>query len=151
MKVGIYEFNHVCDLEPIRDGNGSVLPLQPMGRYQNTRGLPLNRYGKGPFCKFRIPNEYRMSGVYGLLVDEEASFRYVGECVHLSNRFNAGYGNISPRNCFKGGQETNCRLNNLIFETAQSGRRVSLWLCRTADHKTVEGALFGTLRLAWNL
>jgi hypothetical protein len=71
--------------------------------------------------------------------------------VHLSNRFNAGYGNISPRNCFKDGQETNCRLNNLILETTQAGKRVSLWLCRTADHKAVERVLFGTLQLAWNL
>ena len=32
-------------------------------------------------------------------------------------RYNNGYGRISPRNCFQGGQSTNCRVNNLIFPT----------------------------------
>jgi hypothetical protein len=150
MKVGTYEFNRICDLELLRDESGSVQSLRPMGRYRNDRNLPLNRYGEGPFCKFRISNTHRKSGVYGISVGHEMVFRYVGECVHLSNRFNAGYGNISPRNCFSGGQETNCRLNNLIFETVRSGVRVSLWFCQTADHKTVESELLDSLRLVWN-
>jgi hypothetical protein len=151
VKIGGYEFDYVCEIEPFRSENGSVQSLLPMGRYRNARHLMLNRYGRGPFCKFRIPNTQHMSGVYGLLVGDELTFRYLGECVHLSNRFNAGYGNISPRNCFKGGQETNCRLNNLVFETTQAGKRVSLWFFRTADHKTVEKVLFGALQLNWNL
>jgi hypothetical protein len=89
VKVGIFEFDHVCDLEPSRDRGGAVQPLHPMARYQNVRDLQLNRYGKGPFCKFKIPSDYAVSGVYGLLVGAESNFRYVGECVHLSKRFNA--------------------------------------------------------------
>ena len=50
----------------------------------------------------------------GLALDGD--LRYVGECANLSARFNVGYGNISPKNCFSGGQETNCRLNNLLYE-----------------------------------
>ena len=48
----------------------------------------------------------------------------MGECANLSVRFNAGYGNISPKNCFKGGQETNCRLNNLLYLAAAAGMRI---------------------------
>lgn len=151
MRVGAYEFTLVCVLDPIRDDDAYVRSFSPMGRYRNDKGLPLNRYGTGPFCKFTIPNRHAVSGVYGLLVGKEATFRYVGECVHLSKRFNSGYGNISPRNCFKGGQETNCRLNNLIFRTTRSGQPVSLWFCKTSEHKTVERVLFDALKLAWNL
>jgi hypothetical protein len=38
-------------------------------------------------------------------VDE--SKEYVGECRDLVKRFNSGYGQISPRNCFVGGRRTN--------------------------------------------
>jgi hypothetical protein len=52
----------------------------------------------------------------------------VGECANLSARFNTGYGNISPKNCFKGVQETNCRLNNLLYSAIVVGQRISLWI-----------------------
>jgi hypothetical protein len=51
--------------------------------------LPLNAYGKGPFCKLRIPNGLRVAGVYVITIEGEA--RYVGECANFSARFNAGY------------------------------------------------------------
>ena len=120
----------------------------PQDRYQNARNLSLNRYGAGPFCKFRIPNRFQVSGVYVLTVDEE--LRYVGECANLSARFNAGYGNISPKNCFRGGQQTNCRLNNLLFAALLAGQHISLWFFRTADYKSVEAALRCSLNPMWN-
>ena len=49
-----------------------------------------------------------------------------------------GYGNISPSNCFKGGQETNCRINALIYATVSRGERVHLWFHATADYKELE-------------
>lgn len=82
------------------------------------------------------------------MVDEEV--RYVGECTNLSARFNAGYGNISPKNCFKGGQETNCRLNNPIKMAARAGKDISLWFFQTADHKSVEAFLRTRLDAAWD-
>ncbi|MGD0009733.1 MAG: hypothetical protein ABSE93_14455 [Terriglobia bacterium] len=82
------------------------------------------------------------------MVDGE--LRYVGECANLSDRFNAGYGNISPKNCFKGGQETNCRLNNLVYTTAKGGGRISAWFFRTADYKSVEALLRNILNPALN-
>jgi hypothetical protein len=148
MRIDGYEFEHICDIEPARDIRGCVRLFMPHDRYENARNLPLNRYGGGPFCKFKIPNRHRVSGVYAFTIDEEV--RYVGECANLSFRFNAGYGNISPKNCFKGGQETNCRLNNLVYTAAQTGKRISLWFFQTADYKSMERHLRRTLNPAWN-
>jgi hypothetical protein len=145
MKIAEYEFEHICDIAPARGTDGSI---QPQERYKNLRNSPLNKYGAGPFCKFKIPSRFQLSGVYALTIDDE--IRYVGECANLSARFNMGYGNISPKNCFKGGQETNCRLNNLVYLAAVAGQRISLWFFSTTDHKTMEAAIRSTLRLAWN-
>jgi hypothetical protein len=76
--------------------------------------------------------------------------RYVGECANLSARFNAGYGNISPKNCFKGGQETNCRLNNLIYASVSSGERLSLFFHETANYRDIEARIRAVLRAPWN-
>jgi hypothetical protein len=94
------------------------------------------------------PNRFRIGGVYVLTVDQE--LRYMGECANLSARFNAGYGNISPKNCFKGGQETNCRLNNLLCAAFLACQRISLWFFRTGDYKSVEAAMRRTLNPTWN-
>ena len=120
----------------------------PQSRYSNKNKLSLNRYGKGPFCKFTIPKDYKVGGVYAIIVNEE--LKYIGECVNLPSRFNTGYGNISPRNCFKGGQETNCRINNLILEITKKGKSISLWFLNTWDHKSVEGGLLMKDGPAWN-
>jgi hypothetical protein len=148
MRFADYEFEHVCDIEPLRETDGSLTQHMPQVRYRNARNLPLNRYGSGPFCKFKIPNRFQVSGVYVLTVDEQ--LRYVGECANLSARFNAGYGNISPKNCFKGGQETNCRLNNLLYAALSAGQRISLWFFRTTNYKSAEAGLRSTLNPAWN-
>ena len=148
MRIASYEFEHIGDIEPVQDIDGSVRPFMPQDRYKNVRNLPLHRHSSGPFCKFKIANRFRVSGVYVLMVDEKV--RYVGECVNLSARFNAGYGTISPKNCFAGGQETNCRLNHLVYMTTQAGERLSLWLFQTADHNSVEEKLRDTLNPPWN-
>ena len=148
MRIADREFEHICDIEPARGTDGSVLQFMPQDRYNNARNIPLNKYGTGPFCKFKIPNRFQASGVYVLTINDEV--RYVGECANLSARFNTGYGNISPKNCFKGGQETNCRLNNLVCRTAEVGGHISLWFFRTADYKSLEAGLRFTLNPAWN-
>jgi len=148
MKIAGYEFEHLGDIEPVPGPDGAIQQLMPQDRYENLRNAPLNRYGAGPFCSFKISNRFRICGVYVLAIDDE--MRYVGECANLSARFNTGYGNISPKNCFKGGQETNCRLNNLVYLAAVAGERISLWFFRTTDYKAMEKALRSPLKLAWN-
>jgi hypothetical protein len=148
MIVGGLTFQRVADLEPTRADDGSLLLLTPRERYVNPRALALNRYGAGPFCRFRIPSKYRLSGVYLVTCDDQV--RYIGECINLSARFNNGYGNISPRNCYKGGQETNCRLNNLIYQAAANNDRLTLYFYETRDYKRIEERLRREVRAVWN-
>lgn len=110
----------------------------------------LHAYGNGPFCKFRIPREHHQEGVYILTVDDQPY--YVGECVDLTDRYNNGYGNISPRNCYEGGQRTNCRINNLILKTVQAGHQIDLWFFATDKREVIETQLIGALNVRdrWN-
>jgi hypothetical protein len=80
--------------------------------------------------------------VYALTVADAA--RYIGECANFSARFNNGYGNISPKNCYKGRQETNCRLNNLVYLATACGEAIRLWFLPTDDYKSVEARLSGS-------
>jgi hypothetical protein len=148
MIVEGYSFEWVAEIAPVRASDGSINTYLPQDRYQNERGLALNRYGAGPFCKFSIPWSFAKAGVYLIVVS--GAIRYVGECANLSSRFNMGYGNISPRNCFKGGQETNCRLNALIYEGSSRGERIELWFHPTEDYKRAEAILRARLRAEWN-
>jgi hypothetical protein len=148
LRVEGYEFDLIGELAPVRTGDGTLQAFLPQSRYRNAATVPLNRYGAGPFCKFVIPRNYKTAGVY-LMVGANR-IRYVGECANLSARFNMGYGNISPRNCFKGGQETNCRVNSLIYNWASAGRELELWFYPTGDYKAVEAELRTKLQPDWN-
>jgi hypothetical protein len=148
ISLGNYDFNLVTELEPERSDQESITKFLPQDRFKNDGSIPLNRYGKGPFCKFKIPRDIQVSGVYAIKVSDEV--RYVGECQALSDRFNMGYGNISPRNCFAGGQQTNCRINNLIYQEAQAGLRITLWFHATEDYKTIERELLDANNFNWN-
>ncbi|TPM99524.1 hypothetical protein [Mesorhizobium sp. B2-1-3A] len=148
MVIGGYTFVHVCNIEAMRSSDGDVLTLLPQNRYEKRHTYPLNRYGAGPFCKFKIPTTYTNPGVYALTVGDE--IRYIGETNNLSRRYNMGYGNISPKNCYKGGQETNVRLNNLILQAALKDEALSLWFHETAEYKAVEVELRLAYRTLWN-
>jgi len=146
--IGTYSFVKVCDIQPQTDSTGKLENLQPQRRYNNEQDLPLNNYGAGPFCKFKIPTNLPQAGVYAIFENDRVM--YIGECQNLSSRYNMGYGNISPRNCFVGGQETNCRINNLIFVSCKGGKSISLWFHQTDNYKSVESELRATVKLEWN-
>lgn len=80
-------------------------------KYLNIKKLELNRYGDSIFCKFNIENKYKkLKGLYCFAINDRIV--YIGRCTdNYGKRINYGYGNISPRNCFIGGQSTNCRIN----------------------------------------
>ncbi|MGO9152357.1 hypothetical protein, partial [Mycobacterium sp.] len=78
MRLLEYEFRHIRSIEPVRDANGSVRQFMPQNLYKNVGDHPLNKYGRGPFCKFRITSQLRVSGVDVLCVGDE--IRYIGEC-----------------------------------------------------------------------
>ncbi|HRU39758.1 MAG TPA: hypothetical protein P5511_07770 [Candidatus Goldiibacteriota bacterium] len=113
----------------------------------------LHSYGEGPFSKFEITdkNVFWKKGLYAFFLD--GGIVYVGRCKdNYRNRFNAGYGNISPRNCYKIGRSTNCRINNLI--TSNRDKQIELYICPTNDDKEIEASerkLIEKYRPIWNI
>lgn len=91
--------------------------------YENYKKLGENpclkphEHGKKRFCTFRIDTQYSCKkGIYCFALDN--AIVYVGRCLNnFCKRINMGYGHISPRNCFPGGQSTNCRINAEIYKS----------------------------------
>jgi hypothetical protein len=149
IRVGGYLFEFAAVIEPDRNRAGKVQEYLPQREYVNKKRLSLHRYGSGPFCRFHIPSGFNKAGVYAITVGEKVV--YIGECQNLSARYSeTGYGSISPRNCFEGGQQTNCRINNLILQMARKRKLIELWFFETDDRMTVEAKLIQSLRPAWN-
>jgi hypothetical protein len=73
----------------------------------------LNEFGYKSFCKFRIKkNKINQNmGIY--FFEYKSDLKYIGSTKQtFIKRINNGYGNISPRNCYLGGQSTNCKINS---------------------------------------
>jgi len=142
------DYQKICEIEAEREPDGTIGVFEPQSRYANEGGLGLNKYGAGPFCRFKIPANLPLAGVYAITRDE--TLLYIGECENLSRRFNYGYGLISPRNCFSGGQETNCRINALVLKEMQAGRALHLYFHRCDNYKQLEAELRRDLAPKWN-
>lgn len=145
-----HSFEFVDSISVERNEAGRVDIKMPQSRYAKSDEYPVHRYGWGPFCKLSVnTSEYSGSeGVYIFTAGYE--IKYVGETVDVHNRIQAGYGNISPKNCFEGGQQTNCRINHLILETVRNGSHVSLWVEETQDRKRRETELIEQCNPPWN-
>ena len=147
--LGKFDFGFVGGIEPSRDGSGSIIELYPERLYKNDKKLPLLKDGLGPYCKFSIPNSHlNEPGVYILV--SNFMILYVGECEDILSRINMGYGNISPRNCFKGGQSTNCRINKAIFSTIKARKEVLLYFAPTENRFHLEFQLIKENKPPWN-
>jgi hypothetical protein len=120
----------------------------PQSRYWRAEESALNPYGSGPFCRFQIPRSYAFSGVY--VISHASRALYVGKAANLSKRFNHGYGNISPINCFMGGQTTNCKVNMRILRGVKRGLTLDLWFMPTRDRDSIETLLIRSLDAPWN-
>jgi len=83
----------------------------------------LHRYGQGPFCKFKIKNHLKEKGLYCYVVNGDIKYigKVTGNNSTFGTRFNDGYGNISPRNCYKDGQSTNCHINSIVNKELLNG------------------------------
>lgn len=146
--MGGCAFEFVTTLAPERDDSGAILEDRPQERYAKRGTVLLNAHGGGPFCRFGINVEPGLTGVYALVVDEE--IRYIGICQDLAKRFNGGYGIISPRKCYKGGQSTNCKVNRRILDTAKGGGSVDLYFYPTPQRKAFEMCLIALYLPPWN-
>ena len=158
-------FTKICNISPQLDSDGAIRECYPAGRYDNAKGLRLNDYGHGPFCEFRIPDHHptvgslHCPGVYAF-VDQSKAILYVGRCAGerkgkgtLVDRFNTGYGHISPRNCFENGRPTNCRINNLVLYLCKEKHSIDLFFHRTPNGDSasrVEADILNKARLPWN-
>lgn len=117
---------------------------------------PLNDYGKGLFCKFRIQEHLDGKGLYCFVVDKK--LKYIGQTIStFRQRINAGYGNISPYNCYVGGQRTNCHVNSLINDALNNKKEVLVGFYVMSDDvaiKKLEKELIKETNLVckgWNL
>ncbi len=133
-----YIFKFVNILNPECDLNGKIISYSPQERYNNKKQLPLNKNGEGSFCKFKLAIE-PISGVYLWVADNQII--YIGEASNLSKRFNMGYGNISPKNCFKNGQSTNCKMNKIVKEYYEKNILIEIYAYYTKEYKKIEKEL----------
>lgn len=142
-----YPFAFIQKLIPDCE-KGKVIRYYPQAEYNNIRRLSLNYYGAGAFCRFRI-HAPEAPGVYLWIVGSE--ILYIGETYNLARRFNEGYGMIAPRNCFEGGQSTNCKMNKAVMEYFERGTPVELYFYETRDYKRVELELLGRYKTRYNV
>ena len=131
-----------------RNPDGSIRVHAPQSRYEKAKRYALNRYGAGSFCKCKIAGLPTTSGVYVLCINGDP--RYVGKAVHLQKRYGTGYGNTSQKNCFVGGQQTNCRINQLILKAALAGEQIELFALACEDHDLLEQELIQHRKPEWN-
>jgi len=149
LKIDDLVFSHTCEISPKLDNSNKIMEFVPQERYDNKNNLKLNKYGNGPFCKFTIDKKFlNKTGVYALTVGNE--IKYVGECDDFFNRYSMGYGNISPRNCFDGGQPTNCRINSHILSSIKENKSVKLYFLETKNRFKIEYELIQSQHPPWN-
>lgn len=151
MKIVEYEFSLASSIDFLRNPGGTPVLDYPHLLYDNLKNLKLNKYGAGPFVLLQLtPQPPEEMGVYAVVQDSE-KVNYIGETDNsFKKRWQGGASKISPRNCYKGGQSTNCRLNRLIQEAITAGHRLDLYVLPTPDHQRIEDELIEKLQPPWN-
>ena len=150
LTLGGRTFRHVARISPEAGPDGKPLEDMPQRRYHAAASTPLNRHGHGPFCRFSVAGLPAAAGVYALTVAQRLA--YVGIATKsLRERWGPrGYAEIHPRNCFRGGQSTNCKVNHAILEAAQRGLTIRLWIHQTGSPRPLEERLIAELTPLWN-
>lgn len=150
LKLAGFRFVYHSDLEPERSGlRRRPTEFMPQPEYGKASVTPLNPHGKGPFCRFKVRGLPVGPGVYALRI--KGKIVYVGKSQYLAQRFGpSGYGSIQPRNCFVGGQSTNCKVNHNILKAVRSGRTVELWIHETSSPGPVEAKVIRDQKPEWN-
>lgn len=139
------EFTLVGELDPDRDSDGRPIEFMPQASYAKAATARLNPHGAGPFCRLRVAQGVRQSGVYAIVGDDVVL--YVGIADDLAERWGPrGYGAIHPRNCYVGGQATNCKINATVLREAKAGHRLYLYFALVAEmRRQVEARLLSAL------
>lgn len=142
-------FRFVAHIAPEIGADGELIEDAPHTRYAAANPTSLHRHGRGPFCRFHVPGLPAAPGVYAVTVAR--GLAYVGISTDLRRRWSPlGYARIYPRNCLKGGQSTNCKVNHAILLAARDGLRVGLWIRQTSEPRPLEARLVQGLTPPWN-
>ena len=149
LKLMNYSFSLIQEISPEHNAKGQIRQYMPHALYEKRQYSKLHKYGMGPFCRFSILREWHgVSGVYALCNTHQ--LLYIGQCKDFAQRFNAGYGIISPRNCYVGGQLTNCKINTMILREYIAGGNVYLYFYETGDYDRVERKLIDGFQPPYN-
>ena len=112
----------------------------------------LNPYGDRKYSDFFINDEsiFKRKGLYSFCSDKE--IKYIGRCrTNYKDRINNGYGRIAPRNCYIGGQSTNCRINHLFTKERDQIEFFVLPMEDITEIETLEKKLIKELNPPWNI
>ena len=144
------DFAWVTEVELDAGPDGRPLEFMPQKDYAKAEEKPLNRHGRGPFCRFSVPGLPECPGLYAVTVDRRLA--YVGIATKsLRQRWgSSGYAEIHPVNCYRGGQSTNCKSNHAILLAVLEGQIVELWIRRDGDPRPLEARLIRELDPPWN-
>ena len=111
----------------------------------------LNPFGDLIYSNFSIKNknDYDLKGVYFYYVKDEV--KYIGRCKdNMRKRVNGGYGKISPQNCFKDGQSTNCKVNSFVTKYKDNIELKILVLEDDKEIEKLEKELISEHKPEWN-
>ena len=142
-------FRRFDSVEPEAWAGGRPKEFMPQKRYKKAGRKPLNRNGHGPFCRFPEPELPTASGVYVVVADRRI-VAYVGMAKNDLRQRWQGYARIQPANCYKGGQSTNCKINNAILLATRENRTIDLWIRETDEPQRLESALIREFDPPWN-
>ena len=114
----------------------------------------LNQYGDQFFCKFKMGETLysKSKGIY--MYKHDNKIKYIGRVkgnLNFQQRINAGYANISPKNCYIDGQATNCHINAIINKV---GGQVKLYIMPLEDDEEIsllERKLIQENKPDWNI
>ena len=149
--LGTHQFSHGSVINIRREEDGTPKLDNPSERYDNVRGLKLNKYGEGPFVFLQLSKLPDDQGVYAV-VAADGQVLYVGQTADsIRNRWHMGYASIQPRNCFAGGQSTDCRINNLIYRATADGRYLNLYVYVSPEFDAIERELIAIYQPKWNV
>jgi hypothetical protein len=146
---GTWTFMHVGTIDLARTPEGTVSEFMPQARYAKANTTRLNPHGGGPFCRFLVPDAPHRGGVYVLTADDKVM--YIGKAQDFAERWGLSqYGSVQPKNCFVGGQSTNCKINAAVLRSTKAGQQLDLFFFDTEDRHAIEAWLIADLHPLWN-
>ena len=159
-----YDIIYAGILRPALNESREPITHKPCLLYNNKKNYPLLENGNRDFCycvltdsselnklpekvKINLPKE---PGVYLWVIN--GIVQYVGRATGsktdtLYSRFRSGYGNISPKNCYKGGQSTNIKMNGLVLDSYRNKEEIKIYYIlakNSEDAKCIEADLIST-------